>query len=859
MKKLLLIAVLALSASWLKAQVTVALSGHVPDCNNNGSITATASGGTAPYTYAWFTNTFPLGSPISTSATLSGANNGYYIVVATDANSVASQQTWAYISSTIQAYPSNVVDATCPLNNGAVTYLIASGGVPPYDFAWSNGQTNTGITGNTNTITGLAAGTYSVIITDANGCIFDQTDSAAYVNSIASFTVNTTSTPANCNDGTVTASITGTGTAPYTYYWNTTPPQTGATATGLNGQTYPMVTVTDADGCTANGYGSVMYGPGALQVYGSISNAICPNNNGSINMTVTNGNPPYSYAWSTGSTTQDLTGLATGSYTLTVTDNLGCNITVVKHIGQNTPVFTNVTTNPTNCSNTSGSASVSVSGGVAPYSYAWGTGQTTASISGIPSGYYGVTVTDANGCMDSDYGYVSIPQSCYNGVSGYVYNDMDGNCALNGPETGLPWRIVNLGGYYTSTDYNGYYRGTSLATNTYTISHTPSPGWTLNCPTAAYTVTTAPGVVTGGNDFYDEPLTLQNDVQVYVHGGLARPGFSHIKYYSIYNNGTTSMNGTIDITHDAQEVFLGGTNVTAYNPVTRTVTVAYNNLAPFASNYFSYYLNFSLPSSVVVGSTLTTTAIAYPVAGDAVPVDNYDTSIVTVVGSYDPNVKEVSPAGAGASGLISPANDHLDYTIHFQNTGTYLAETVVIVDTLDQDLDIASFQVVGSSHNMTWEMSGPGVVTFTFPSIMLPDSTNNEPASHGLVSYRVKQLPALAGGTEIKNTAHIYFDFNAPIVTNTTLNTIEIVGVKENALASGITISPNPAQDKITISNKTKELCKKVEIMDINGRMVTSIIPSGTSIQLPEMASGVYIINAHYNSGIYKEKLVISK
>ncbi len=317
------------------------------------------------------------------------------------------------------------------------------------------------------------------------------------------------------------------------------------------------------------------------------------------------------------------------------------------------------------------------------------------------------------------------------------------------------------------------------------------------------------------------------------------------------------MSGTAEVTHDAQEVFLGGDNVTAYNPATRTITISYNNIGPYMNA--CNYLNFSLPSLTSLGSTLTTTAIVNPVAGDLVPADNYDTSLVIVVGSYDPNDKAVFPKGVGASGLISPTNQQLDYTIRFQNTGTYLAETVVIVDTLDQDLDIPSFELVGASHNVTWELSGPGIIKFTFANIYLPDSLSNEPGSHGLVSYKINQKPNLTGGTEIKNTAYIYFDYNLPIVTNTTLNTIEIVGVKENQFNNGITISPNPAQDRITISNKTKELSSKVEILDINGRVVVSIIPTSTNIQLPEMAAGVYILNAHYASGIYKEKLIISK
>lgn len=857
MKKIFTIILLMLMGYFMKAQISVTFSNQVASCNHDGSITATASGGVAPYTYEWYIYNNPIA--VSTGAVLSNADPGYYQCVVTDANNLVSNQYWGYITSVVQAYPSNTTPANCPASDGSVTYTV-NNGTAPFDYVWSNGQTFLAQSGNTSTITNLAQGQYSVIITDANGCVFGNPDSVAYVWGIAPFTVSVSTTPANCNDGTATATINGSGTAPYTFYWNTTPPQTTATATGINGNTYAPVTVTDADGCMYQTGGSVSYGPSALQVYGSTSNAVCPATNGSINITVTGGTAPYTYSWNTGATTQDLNGLAAGNYSLTVTDNAGCYINVTKHVGQTSTINATVSTTATNCSNNSGSATVSASGGVPPYSYQWYNGATSATVSNLPAGYYGVTVTDANGCHNaySSYGYVSIPQSCYNGVSGFVYNDLDGNCTVDPTETGLPWQIIDLGnGLYSSTNSNGQFNYNTLTTGTYNISHTPSTGWSLICPTSNYNVTTTAGQFVVGNDFYDQPASLQNDIHLYVYGGVARPGFNHSKYYYISSSGTYAMNGTVEITHDPQEVFMGGSNVISYNAGTRTVTISYNNLLPFSST--AGYLNFYLPATVALGDVLTTTGIAYPLSGDNVPADNYDTSNVTVVGSYDPNIKEVSPAGIGAAGLISPATDHLDYTIHFQNTGTYYAQNVTITDTLDQDLDINTFELLGASHNVTWEISGPRIVKFTFDNIYLPDSLSNEPLSHGLVSYRIKQLPNLSGGTEIKNTAYIYFDYNTPIVTNTTLNTIEIVGIKENVFNSNISIVPNPATNMINVINKNKETCSLIEISDISGRTVASIKTSGTNVQLPELSSGVYILSAHYNDGIYKQKLVISK
>jgi uncharacterized repeat protein (TIGR01451 family) len=859
MKHLIPILILFLLGFNIKAQsISVTFNNQVQPCNNNGSVDAVVSGGTSPYTYEWY-HGFNTNSPVvSTSASLTNANAGYYLLMVTDA--IGGQvQSYVYFTPAFNLWVQNVVNASCPLNNGSITYFV-SGATPPYDYLWSTGQSFTGQMYDTSTISNLAPGEYGITVTDANGCVVSDLDSGSYVYSVSSFSVSTNSTVSNCNDGTATASISGTGVAPYTYYWNTVPPQTSSTAIGLNGSTYPMVTVTDADGCSTNAYANINFGPNALQVYGNESPALCPNNNGSITISVSNGTSPYSYLWSNGATTQNVSNLAPGHYSVTITDNAGCYLQVEKYISEYSNVYGSVSTTATNCSNNNGTATVNVGGGTAPYTYLWTNGSNATTISNLSSGYYSVNITDANGCSNnySSWGYVSIPQSCLSTISGTIVNDMDGNCSLNNLETGLPWQVINLGnGNYASSNEQGYYEFSTFGVNTYTVSHTPPTDWNLICPVANYTVTTSIGSNSNGNDFYDQPVSLQNDVQVYIYGGLARPGFHYYKYVTIVNNGTTTMSGTIEVTHDTPEVYMGSSNAIAYNSATKTITLSYNNLSPFGYQYI--LMDFYIPPSIPIGTLLGNTAIINPVSGDATPSNNYDTTQFEVRGSYDPNIKEVSPAGFGAAGLISPTNDKFEYTIHFQNTGNYLAETVVITDTLDQDLDINSFELLGASHNLTWRINGPRIVTFTFSHINLPDSLSNEPGSHGHVTYRINQLPNLTGGTEIKNTAYIYFDYNAPIVTNTTLNTIEIVGVKENQFASGITINPNPASDKISIVNKSKEECSKVEILDINGRLVYSVIPQGTTIQLPDLAAGVYILNAEYNSGVYKEKLIISK
>ena len=146
--------------------------------------------------------------------------------------------------------------------------------------------------------------------------------------------------------------------------------------------------------------------------------------------------------------------------------------------------------------------------------------------------------------------------------------------------------------------------------------------------------------------------------------------------------------------------------------------------------------------------------------------DHYEISCLEIIDSYDPNDKQVIPAGISARHYVAEGS-LLEYTIRFQNTGTDTAYTVVITDLLDQNLDIGSLNVGLSSHPVKWELSGEeqAIITWRFSNINLPDSTTNEKASHGFVKFKIRPKEEAGFGTAIKNKAAIYFDYNSPIIT----------------------------------------------------------------------------------------------
>ncbi len=158
---------------------------------------------------------------------------------------------------------------------------------------------------------------------------------------------------------------------------------------------------------------------------------------------------------------------------------------------------------------------------------------------------------------------------------------------------------------------------------------------------------------------------------------------------------------------------------------------------------------------------------------DPDPAPAYAEECLPILDSYDPNDKQVVPTGL-TDQRYTPTGAALWYKIRFQNTGTDVAYRVVVVDTLSPYLDISTLQVGAVSHNYRFSVSGQGqpVLTWIFNNIMLPDSNANEPASHGFINFSIKPRTDLPEKTAIENWADIYFDYNSPVRTDTTLNRI---------------------------------------------------------------------------------------
>src|SRR5690606_24633816 len=281
--------------------------------------------------------------------------------------------------------------------NDGEAVVTVTGGTSPYTYAWSPSG------GTSDTASNLTAGTYTVVVTDANGC---TTTKVFTITQPIPLMVQTASqTNVNCNggsDGTASVSVIG-GNAPYTYLWTPTG-GTSETATGLSAGVY-NVEITDSTSNTITESFTITE-PGVIVA--TISNkkdVLCNGaKNGSATVTVTGGTAPFTYVWSNGTTTTNATlnNLDVGTYTVMITDANGCSSTTPATVTITQPAA--IVINSANTTNVScygqnnGSVTVSVSGGLGPYTYTWSNGQSGTTISNLTKGNYTVTVTDANNC-----------------------------------------------------------------------------------------------------------------------------------------------------------------------------------------------------------------------------------------------------------------------------------------------------------------------------------------------------------------------------------------------------------------------------------------------------------------------------
>ena len=777
--------------------------------------------------------------------------------------------------------------------NATVTPTNPPSGV--YDIQWS------GPVSNPNILNPIAngPGTYALFVLDSlTGCwggdtVVVESDGSTPVVSIAV-------TNGSCEDPTLlTANATGNG--PFEYAWSS-----GETTQTIEGVTSPSgtftycVTVTNtATGCTGTACTVVnQLGPLTAEIY-YFDSPFCNDSTG-MWVSVFGGSPPYSYLWNNGNTTTFIPDPVAGTYVVTITDSQGCT-EVVSQVVEDEPgecahlegyVLADWNTNCTKEASDEGLNSISVKiTNAAGDEFFTVTDATGFYRIELYPGTYDITVLAPNSLWDpcvATYNITLNPDQT-------LAQDF-----LLQPQALCPAMSVDIASAFLRRCFSGQYwikycnQGTEDAANAH-VEILLDPFLTITSAEIPYTDL--------GNNLYSFDLgtvpfnTCDNfwvKVQVSCTAILGQTHCTEAVIYPtgdcqpanaqwsgaslqlgvtcetdsidfiIENTGTGTTSAPLDyiVIEDAVMLMQAPPPTIYLAPgEKRHVKVPANGSTwRVEVEQEAFHPGNSQPSAWAEGCTAsgqfsTGFVNQFPVNDNDPWVD---IDCTANVGSYDPNDKQGFPTGYAAQHFIEQNTD-IEYLIRFQNTGTDTAFTVVIRDQLSPWLDPGSVKPGAGSHPYTFEYFGDRDIKFTFENIQLPDSSVSQEGSQGFVSFRVSQKDDLPLQTNIQNTAGIYFDFNAPVYTNTTVHRVgrDFVTVSSwQPFQAGLDlrIMPNPVTQTAILELRGLDGLSEwqVELIDATGRPVRSATANSAQWQFHrgDLPAGLYLLQVRSNGQV---------
>jgi hypothetical protein len=782
------------------------------------------------YTYLWSTGS---NSPFLTGTTTGSywvkVTNNYtgcidtaYITVADDTCNPCSN-----FYAQIYSYDS------CQLNDG-MAYVYAYGGSGNYSYLWNTGSTNS-------YIQGQSSGIVSVTITDiTNGCSLVRLDTIVddTCNVCTSFNNNGYISENDLcfqNDITLTAQKWG-GSYNYSYLWNTG--ATSQTISNKSAGSYSCIITDNIYGCKDTLYIIVADDTcnpcSSFQAYIYEMSDPCGLNDITLSAYPQDsmGTTNYTYLWNTGATVKTLTNKTSGSYWVVVTNTItGCSDSAYIYVSDDT-------CSP--CSNFGGYLYANDScqvndlkiyaqawGGSGNYTYLWNTGSTLSYLTNKSTGMYKVTMTDVTlGCtrVDSIYAVDSNFKCC----NAYFYVVDNGSATKN---------------FYAFSDSSA---GTTTHNWTFGNGNTGTGATTSQTYTAGGTYTVCHMINTPSNCKDTFCLTVNapapgKNLKVTHYGIPYIKDTNRYLYITYQNIGTTTESGIVEYKYPAG-MTLTYSSITPMMSIGNKLTFNVGSLAPGAGG--TIYIQMHTPTSFVLGSIKCDTAIILPISGDVAPSNNTSYECDSVVSSWDPNEKMANPAGIGEAGNIDPETKEINYLINFQNEGNYRTFRVRVEDEIDPSFDINSLLIGDASHKYRMVKTGRKL-TWYFDNIELTPKSQDEKRSKGYVQYTLKLNANLPLGTQIKNTAFIYFDANPAIITNTTKNTLK------SATGSAAVLDKNQSRfdfdatkldERVVITSAVR--MDAIRIYDLNGRLIVDKAPKSTKVEINTdlISNQIYII-----------------
>jgi SprB repeat len=894
---LLLVCLMAIGATaqaQCDIQTSLAITNNLCHGDASGSIDLSVSNGVEPYSYLW--------SNGQTTEDLGNLPAGIYTCTITDADLCTAVATEVVQQPTLLAVTTTPDPAILSCNTPGITISAGvSGGAPPYLYFWSNGQ-------NTAVITPNVPGLYTITVTDQKGCSATKTTTVLLNNTppvacIANPGVLTCTTTSLTLDA--TCSSTGSN---FSYFWdyNTgniiTPRDLPTVVVDQPG--FYIFFVTDLiTGCISTA--SVTVGieniPPAINAGPDLN---LPCTDGVVTLAATTNIPNGTFAWSgpfifSGGNTLNPIVNGSGEYTVTVTDpSNGCTSTDMMQVtGLNGNICGTISgtvlcDSLENCISDPGESPlanwlVQATGPLGSF-FAVTNALGQYEIQVLSGGTYQVNAVlpspNWSSCPD-------VPDVTVDNITPDVTaDDLLIQKAVQCPSMQVEIASGNLRRCFNNNFFSVQYcnNGTIAAEDAY-ILITLDPLLSMVSSNIPYTDQgggiirfdvgdVAPGECNGFHFFtllscdavlgqthcteahiYPDSLCISNNPQ---WSGASLSITSQCDTdsvrFKIQNGGLGDMPQALDYIVIEDQVMLMMAPVQLQSGEETFVTVPANGSTwRLEMEQEPFHPGESNPAVSVEGCTIGTTFSTGFVM--QYPTDDQDAFVDIVcienTGSYDPNDKQGFPRGYGAAHYIKPGTP-IEYMIRFQNTGNDTAFTVRLVDTLSQWLDPATFKAGVASHAYTWDIRQADILTFQFDNILLPDSTTNEPASHGFIKFTLQHRPDAPLETVIENTAAIYFDFNDPIITNTTVHRLGenfiTVGVWQPALQGySVQVTPNPMGSNAVISVKGAEGFREMtlQVFDLQGNTVWSQATSNHQFDVPrgQLSAGVYLFGVQEN------------